>query len=288
MNTAAMVGMFPPVVNVASVPQRSPFRYPSGKTWLVPYVRRWLSSLDPRPVELIEPFAGGGIVGLTAVFEDLVERVVLVEKDEDVAAVWMTILDCEGAEWLALRILAFEPTPYKVRAVLAETGELPLWERAFRTLLRNRVQRGGILAPGAGLLRKGENGRGVASRWYPQTLARRILDIAARRSRIRFIAGDGIAEIRARRGRPDLAFYLDPPYPAAGRRLYRYSEMDHPGLFALACELTGPFLMSYDDAAEIRALAADHGLEARRVPMKNTHHARKFELLIGRNLDWLD
>ena len=30
------------VVNVASVPQRSPFRYPGGKTWLVPVVRQWL------------------------------------------------------------------------------------------------------------------------------------------------------------------------------------------------------------------------------------------------------
>ncbi len=26
----------PGIVNVASVPQRSPFRYPGGKTWLVP------------------------------------------------------------------------------------------------------------------------------------------------------------------------------------------------------------------------------------------------------------
>lgn len=288
MRTAAPGRKFPPVVNVASVPQRSPFRYPGGKTWLVPYVRRWLSSLDPRPAELIEPFAGGGIVGLTAVFEDLVERVVLVEKDEDVAAVWMTILDPEGAEWLAQRILAFEPTPENVRAVLAEPPELSLRERAFRTLLRNRVQRGGILAPGAGLLRRGENGRGLASRWYPKTLAGRIRDIAARRDRICFIAGDGMAETRVRRGCSDAAFYLDPPYTAAGRRLYRYSEVDHRNLFALACELAGPFLMSYDDAAEIRALAASHGLEARLVPMKNTHHARKFELLIGRRLDWLD
>ena len=31
-------------VNVASVPQRSPFRYPGGKTWLVPHIRRWLGS----------------------------------------------------------------------------------------------------------------------------------------------------------------------------------------------------------------------------------------------------
>jgi DNA adenine methylase len=28
------------IVNVASVPQRSPFRYPGGKTWLVPIVRQ--------------------------------------------------------------------------------------------------------------------------------------------------------------------------------------------------------------------------------------------------------
>ena len=25
------------IVNVASVPQRSPFRYPGGKTWLIPF-----------------------------------------------------------------------------------------------------------------------------------------------------------------------------------------------------------------------------------------------------------
>jgi len=27
-----------PVINVASVPQRSPFRYPGGKTWLIPTI----------------------------------------------------------------------------------------------------------------------------------------------------------------------------------------------------------------------------------------------------------
>ena len=28
------------IVNVASVPQRSPFRYPGGKTWLIPIARK--------------------------------------------------------------------------------------------------------------------------------------------------------------------------------------------------------------------------------------------------------
>src|SRR5271157_5777323 len=67
------------IINVASVPQRSPFRYPGGKTWLVPYARRWLRS-QSRPVgQLVEPFAGGGIVGLTAAFERLAKRVTLIE-----------------------------------------------------------------------------------------------------------------------------------------------------------------------------------------------------------------
>jgi len=35
-------------VNVASVPQRSPFRYPGGKTWFVPTFRRWMGQKAPK------------------------------------------------------------------------------------------------------------------------------------------------------------------------------------------------------------------------------------------------
>ncbi len=63
-----------PAVNVASVPQRSPLRYPGGKTWLIPHIRVWLERIHPAPRLLIEPFAGGGIVSLTAVMEGLVDR----------------------------------------------------------------------------------------------------------------------------------------------------------------------------------------------------------------------
>ena len=30
-------------INVATIPMRSPFRYAGGKTWFVPYIRKWLS-----------------------------------------------------------------------------------------------------------------------------------------------------------------------------------------------------------------------------------------------------
>src|SRR5437867_12641482 len=102
------------VFNVASIPQRSPFRYPGGKTWLVPYVRIWLSSITPPVKELIEPFAGGSIVGLTAAFENLASKVTLIELDPDVASVWKTILG-GNANWLASKVVGFNVTADSVR-----------------------------------------------------------------------------------------------------------------------------------------------------------------------------
>lgn len=272
------------IINVASVPQRSPFRYPGGKTWLIPYVRAWLRS-QPSPVEeLIEPFAGGAIVGLTAAFEGLAKKVTLVEIDPDVAAVWRTILNGRG-KWLATRITTFKLTTKSVREVLASQYHT-LYERAFATIVRNRVQRGGILAPGAGLMKYGENGKGITSRWYPETLSKRILDIHAIRERINFIQGDGVKYIEENSCRKGSVYFIDPPYTVAGRRLYRHSRLDHRYLFRLVKRRTGDFLMTYDNANEIRQLATEFGFVAQTIPMKNTHHAKKTELLIGKNLGW--
>jgi DNA adenine methylase len=270
------------VVNVASVPQRSPFRYPGGKTWLVPYVRAWFRSLGRRPALLLEPFAGGGIIGLTAAAEGLAGKVIMGELDEGVASVWETILG-DQHEWLIERILGFPMSRANVIAVLAQTPGNAR-ERAFQTLLRNRVNRGGILAPGASLVKLGENGRGVASRWYPRTLAARISTIASMRDRIAFVRGDALHLIRRHHQKASAAFFVDPPYTAggkgAGRRLYAHSEVDHRGLFAAMARAAGPVMLTYDDAPEVRGLAAECGFRVEEVPMKNTHHEVMRELVI--------
>ncbi len=272
------------IVNVATVPHRSPLRYPGGKTWLIPYIRLWLRNIDPRPRHLVEPFAGGAIVALTAVFEHLVERVTLVELDEDVAALWQVILNGEGAR-LADDVANFQLSLEAVKAVLAAHPN-STYEKAFATLLRNRVQRGGIIAPGASLMKAGENGRGIASRWYPETLRRRILAIVSLKDSIAFVQGDGIDYLCLQADRPDVAHFIDPPYTVAGRRLYAHSAIDHEALFRVASALHGDFLMTYDNASEIRRLAERHGFDTEEVAMKNTHHATKTELLIGRDLSW--
>jgi DNA adenine methylase len=277
-------------VNVASVPQRSPFRYPGGKTWFVPTFRRWMGRQAVKPAILVEPFAGGGIISLTALFEDLVARVVMVEMDEEVAAVWQAVVDGD-ADWLADRILSFELSRESI-ATEIERHPSTTRDKAFRTILKNRTLHGGILAEGSGLIKHGENGKGISSRWYPATLAKRFKTLAHVAHRIDFRREDGLKVVEEFADRDDAVFFVDPPYTAggkrAGARLYRHYELDHRRLFDICDGLGGDFLMTYDNSEEVMALARGHGFQTRLIPMNNTHHATMMELVIGRDLAWMD
>jgi len=272
-------------VNVAAVPQRSPFRYPGGKTWLVPYIRSWLRSKAIPTRILIEPFTGGGIAGLTAGFEKMASHVVLVELDANVAAVWHAIFEGQ-ADWLSERIRDFRLSHHNVTAILRSEPETQR-ERAFSALLRNRVQRGGIMASGAGLVKTGENGRGLASRWYPETLARRILAIAEIKDVFTFIEGDGFDIIKRYADDETAAFFVDPPYTVAARRLYTNWQIDHTSLFNLLSRVKGDVIMTYDNIREVHDLAHEFGFQIQPIAMKNSHHAKMTELLIGKDLSWL-
>lgn len=268
-------------VNVSQVRHLSPFRYPGGKTWLVPVVRDWLGLVD-RPEVFLEPFAGGGIIGLSVAAENWADRVVMVELDEDVSAVWHVLLDgsYRSVKTLENKILGFVPRYGNVVEVL-ESEPSRMVDKAFRTIVKNRCQRGGILAPGAGLMRSGEDGRGLASRWYPQTLVKRFEAIQSFRDRITFIEGDAFDVIEQYSG---ATMFVDPPYTVAGKkagaRLYRHCMVDHADLFNLVETHAGAALLTYDDSAQVREMARLHGFEVGNVAMQSTHNRVMHELTI--------
>lgn len=277
------------LVNVASVPQRSPFRYAGGKTWFVPAFRRWMQSLAKPPEMLVEPFAGGATIALTAVCEGWTDHALLVELDPEVAAVWQVV--CAGdALLLAEKILRFELNYESVKTHLALEPKSTL-DLAFKTILRNRTFHGGILAPGSGLIKSGEAGKGIASRWYPETLAKRFSALHVIRHRLSVICEDALQCTETYRDDPHCVFFIDPPYTAggkkAGKRLYSFCDLDHEALFRFSAAIEGDFVMTYDNADEVSILAKSHQLCTRLIPMKNTHHAEMTELVIGRDLSWL-
>jgi hypothetical protein len=83
-------------------------RYPGGKKWLSPHISfltfvfgRYINltymdgtrdRIHLNPHFLIEPFTGGGVVGLSLLNNNLIKRLVLVEKDKRVAAFWRAAL----------------------------------------------------------------------------------------------------------------------------------------------------------------------------------------------------
>jgi len=273
----------PKVVNVASVPQRSPFRYPGGKTWLIPVVRRWLKQ-ESNNKHLCEPFVGGGIVSLTAAFENLASKITMIELDEEVAAVWDVIINGD-TNWLATTILEFDLTIENASNVLSKSKK-SIKEQAFSTILKNRIFHGGIITKGSGLIKNGENGKGIKSRWYAKTLHDRITAINLVKNKIEFKTGDAFDFLEKNISDNEKYFFIDPPYTKAGRRLYTYFDIDHEKLFEITSKLSGKYMLTYDDTEEIRNLAGKYNLEYRTIPMKTTHHIQKNEIIISDNFDW--
>ncbi len=97
-------------------------------------------------------------------------------------------------------------------------------------------------------MKHGENGKGIASRWYAETLRRRICDIQVFRERITFIEGDGLEIIRQHARMHDAVFFVDPPYTIAGkragRRLYTHFELNHEELFRVLSTIAGALQIS--------------------------------------------
>lgn len=272
------------LINVASVPQRSPFRYPGGKTWLIPVVRKWLRQEGKSVESLFEPFVGGGIVSLTAAFERMAENIFMYEIDEEISAVWYSILNGKN-KWLADKILTFNLTSDNVKIEL-NNPKKELQDIAFCTILKNRVYHGGILAKGSGMIKNGENGKGITSRWYPRTLHDRIVAIGHYKEKIFFSSGDAFDVLEQNKDDVNAYFFIDPPYTVAGKRLYTHFEIDHEKLFMLTARLKGKYMLTYDNTPDIRQLADKYNLQYRTIPMKTTLHYQKHEIIISDNFNW--
>jgi DNA adenine methylase len=273
--------------NVSKVRHISPFRYPGGKTWLVPTVHAWLRAQKKPPELLIEPFAGGASVGLSVANLGLATRVLLAELDAGVAAVWDVLLNGKQSEFMTLRsaVDSFEMTERNALEILGrEPGSRV--ERAFATIVANRSKRGGILAPGAGLMKAGEGGRGIASRWYPKTLVRRFDLIRAMRARLIFEHRDAFELLDNYRDQENICWFVDPPYTVGGKkpgsRLYSHHVLDHARLFCEMGRVRGALMATYDVSPEVFALANGWGFAVHDAYMRNTHNEVMNEVVLLR------
>lgn len=260
----------------------SPFRYPGGKSRLRPKILSWIRNLGYRPQHFVEPFAGGSSVGLAVAELDLADHVTLVELDPGVSAVWEVIFNGDASA-LAARIRKFVLTRKSARETL-KRRDPDLISRAFCCLLLNRISRGGVIAPGAGWLNYGEAGKGILSRWYPETLAKRIETIHAFRKKVSFIHGDGLEVLGNFSSTPHTVAFVDPPYVTKGRgagiRLYTHHDVDSEKVFEIVRSFSGPMIITYHRSDIVRREAMVAKIQCRTVYMHTAHTVSKRQLIL--------
>jgi DNA adenine methylase len=186
-------------------------------------------------------------------------------------------------QWLCECIDEFEVSLGNVRDVI-DARARSTREKAFKAIMKNRMQRGGIMGPGAGLLKEGEAGKGLMSRWYPETLIKRINALQSVRGAVTFEKTDAFEILERYSPDENAIFFIDPPYTvgkkSAGRRLYTHYDIDHERLFRAVTCIAGTAMLTYDGAPEVIEIARKHGLRVKTTTVKNTHHAVVQELLV--------
>lgn len=235
-------------------------RYPGGKTALGPMLARMAVDNGLTEHTYYEPFAGSAGAALHMLFSGHASRLILSDKDENVAAFWSLVLtspktvrqfildvDLTIAEWRRQRSIFLD---------LSSSPDL----RGLAFFYLNRTNRSGLILSGP-IGGKEQNGPyKLGARFNRDTLASRLDQISLFSDQIDFFQADVFESIRRvkRRNCSKLGkiwMYLDPPYHGWGDDLYlcKFSSDEHKRLAAkLTKETRLPWVLSYDDTSDVR------------------------------------
>lgn len=229
----------------------TPLRYPGGKNGLAGYLRDvMLASGLTRPA-YAEPYCGGGGAALNLLVSGQVSEVYLNDIDLAVYSFWRFCISdtenlCDRIMHVPLSIAEWE----KQKRILLRPSRSSSLDLAFATLFLNRVNRSGILRGGVIGGRAQDGTWRMGARFNRSGLAAKVRLVGAYRNQINVSRYDALTFLRrANRKNGPLFVYLDPPYVAQGRCLYRnhYNEHDHRAIAKmLQCDLAHPWVVSYD------------------------------------------
>lgn len=232
--------------------QLSPFRYPGGKSKVIPYLAQFLR--ESKCEVLASPFTGGGSFELSMLEAGVVKKLRLNDLDYGVYAVWWCILHMPDV--LIERIQAFKPTHkayFKAQSLIKnDYRHLDVVEAAWITLLVNRLSFSGI-AKANPLGGKNGTKESLISRWNPNTLIKRINAIQRLAPNIEVSCENATDFIQDEFWSDTSTLFIDPPYVEKGKALYNqfYTKENHMELAFLLRSLhvgtpAADILVTYD------------------------------------------
>ena len=241
----------------------SPLRYPGGKGKLYPFLASILSKIPNKRITYIEPFAGGAGLALSLLFNGNVSEIVINDYDKTIYSFWKAILTQTKKFLNLIEKISITPEEWdKQREIFLNHNKKYSFELGFATFFLNRVNRSGILLAGpiGGYNQDGNYKMDV--RFNRDDLAKRIRKIASYKDKIHIYNHDVRTFITSYLPKyEDNAFvYFDPPYFKKGKQLYQnfFTERDHQEICTIIKKLSCPWLVTYDNADEIKKIYRTH------------------------------
>lgn len=238
----------------------SPLRYPGGKAKLSNYIMQVIKQNDLHEGVYIEPYVGGGSVALSLLYNDVVHKVIINDKDRSIYAFWYSVLNETDA---LCRLIADTEITMDVwteqKKIQNHKEEEDLLSVGYSTFFLNRTNRSGILK--AGVI-GGHNQEGkykINARFNKDDLILRIQKVAMLADRIELHNLDAVELIATLdlEDRENTLIYLDPPYYVKGIGLYLnyYKDNDHRQIANIMSTLEGyRWLITYDNVPFIASL----------------------------------
>jgi DNA adenine methylase len=250
-----------------AVDPTSPLRYPGGKALLSAYVSGVIEENYLSGCTFYEPYAGGASVSLDLLRLGFIDRAVLVERDPLVYAFWHSVFNeteslCLGIEACPVTLEAWHQVLPTREVNDPRKSKFSLLQLGLAGLFFNRTNFSGIIGAGPIGGQNQASAYKIDCRFNKAALVRQVRAAAALAPRVSVRFGDAITFLRKNAAKISSGFsfvYVDPPYYAQGRKLYRYhyADADHAALAAYMKAQGYPWLVSYDDHPRIRDLYAN-------------------------------
>lgn len=264
---------------------RSLLRYPGSKARFANFIAKAITLNAPRPRLFVEPFCGGASVSIALLESGVVDAVAINDADQLISQLWSTVFSKSGAQWLADQVLEIPLSvgEWKRQKALRPSSRR---EAALKCLYLNRTSFNGIIHQSGPLGGWTQEKTDIGVRFNRERLSDRILTLSELRDQVT-VGEEGWRSFCQRFAEhPAAIFYLDPPYYHRAEQLYRhvFDADRHEELRDFLKDFDRPWLLSYDDAPEVRELYEEVSSKARVIDNTYSTHPLGGCAFIGREL----
>jgi len=230
------------------------FRYPGGKTKMLPILMDYINPLMENQTKFVDVFVGGGSVLLEVATKYPKIDLYANDKDYWMYCFWKIVSGSDFTKFSALTdMITVKPTLelfYKLRQEQTKDEV----ECAYRAIFFNRTTFSGIFYSGPIGGKEQKSQYPIDCRYNSKKIIQKLN--ACRKLLIdrTEVSNKDFSELEVLI-KQDIPAYLDPPYYAMGNSLYiqKMSNQDHIDLSSILSSRKN-WILSYDDCSEIRNL----------------------------------